>query len=168
MPLSEWRKHYDARRAAAVAVKTALKSGRLPRPTACCVCGKARERSGRAVSYHHHSYAPDDRLNVRPVCGSCHSRIHAGILPEPATGVLRPNRWGLTHPEMDAEAIRLLPQMVGAGHAAPGIAGRLFRALRLRAKRSGLLRGIPSRGSYITDAGRRALDAITPTHGAAL
>jgi hypothetical protein len=89
MSLPDWRKHYAARSAAAVAVKTAMKSGRLPRPTACCVCGKTRERSGRAVSYHHHSYAPDDRLNVRPVCGSCHSRIHAGILPEPATGALR-------------------------------------------------------------------------------
>ena len=52
----------------------AIQHGELPRPQtqACVPCG------GQAADYHHHAgYAPEDRLNVVPVCRSCHRQVHA-------------------------------------------------------------------------------------------
>ena len=36
----------------------------------CADCGK------QATHYHHESYAEQDRLNVIPLCGSCHKKRH--------------------------------------------------------------------------------------------
>lgn len=43
---------------------------------ACVFCGNG------AHVYHHHSYAPDDWLNVDPLCGSCHKLLHLYGLAE--------------------------------------------------------------------------------------
>lgn len=36
----------------------------------CSRCGK------QARDYHHPSYLPEDRLNVVPLCRSCHVKVH--------------------------------------------------------------------------------------------
>lgn len=78
--------------AARAAVERAKTAGVLPRaPQFCCVCGRPGQVSRRGGSWsvvlHHHDYAQP--LNVSAVCWWCHRAIHAGRIPEPATGVLR-------------------------------------------------------------------------------
>ena len=55
-----------------VAVAQAVQVGRLPEAASlpCADCG------GRADRYHHHSYAPEDWLDVTALCASCHVRRH--------------------------------------------------------------------------------------------
>lgn len=55
------------------AVQRAVKSGVLPavKTQSCAKCGTA------AQEYHHHKgYDKEDRLEVMPLCRSCHRRIH--------------------------------------------------------------------------------------------
>ena len=49
-------------------VMIAIRSGRLPKAKTlqCYYCGE------KAQEYHHSSYAPEHRLDVVPVCRSCH------------------------------------------------------------------------------------------------
>lgn len=55
---------------ARVAVRAAIKSNKLPSPNSVCCnkCGKQAEH------YHHLSY--ENRLDVIPVCSSCHRLMH--------------------------------------------------------------------------------------------
>lgn len=57
---------------AAKAVQHAVRHGVLPpaKDCTCADCGKP------ARHYHHESYAERDRLNVTPLCVSCHKRRH--------------------------------------------------------------------------------------------
>lgn len=68
------RDEYLARYAAQLAVLRAVTKGHLlPAKThGCHGCNK------QAHSYHHESYAPEDRLCVVPLCRSCHRRHHIG------------------------------------------------------------------------------------------
>lgn len=54
------------------AVRQATLKGQLPaiRTRQCVCCGRPAEH------YHHHSYAPEKRLDVTPVCSWCHRYIH--------------------------------------------------------------------------------------------
>jgi len=55
-----------------ITLNNAIKLGKLPRPdTLRCSCKKQAEQ------YHHHKgYAPENWLNVVPVCTKCHNIIH--------------------------------------------------------------------------------------------
>lgn len=53
-------------------VNHAVQSGKMPRP-GNCVCMLCY---GRAVAYHHHSYKREHRLEVIPLCRSCHDELH--------------------------------------------------------------------------------------------
>lgn len=55
-------------------VNLAVNRGELPAAKSlyCCRCHE------QAAHYHHQSYLPDDRLNVLPLCNSCHRRIDKG------------------------------------------------------------------------------------------
>lgn len=59
--------------AAKEAVARAVAHGDLVRPSTCSRCGKERR-----IYAHHHSYAPEDRLDVKWVCQKCHRAIHDG------------------------------------------------------------------------------------------
>ena len=81
------------------AVSAAVASGKLPSPSACEACGVAAEdRSApggksRSTIYYHHpqaSYQPDKWLDVIPLCGSCHRKVHSGAIVEPRTGLTWP------------------------------------------------------------------------------
>ena len=63
---------HAAMRTAHWTVRDALASGTLQPPTQlkCAQCG------GKAAVYHHESYAPEDRLNVTPLCRACHGEMH--------------------------------------------------------------------------------------------
>lgn len=83
--------HHRARLAAAREVLIAMKEGRLPRPTACEVCGCRQHKRGAKlkrfyVVWHHWSYAAEHALDVIPLCTRCHSHVHHGRIPEPRTG----------------------------------------------------------------------------------
>ena len=81
----------DNHRALRIAVTTALRTGVLPRPSACESCGKAAKTTGRTgLVYHHHDYSKP--LDVIPLCCSCHRLIHFGKLVEPRTGRMYPPR----------------------------------------------------------------------------
>ena len=58
--------------AAKHAVREAVKRGILPnvKDCRCQYCGK------QASDYHHWSYAPENRLDVVPLCRRCHNEIH--------------------------------------------------------------------------------------------
>lgn len=73
---SAWEpEKYAARRA----VSDAIRFGEmLPAQSHKCVgCDK------QAVEYHHPSYHPEDKLNVVPVCRTCHQRHHKGGMALP-------------------------------------------------------------------------------------
>lgn len=57
---------------AAKAVQRAIRHGVLPpaKECTCADCGR------QAKHYHHESYAEQDRLNVTPLCVSCHKLRH--------------------------------------------------------------------------------------------
>jgi hypothetical protein len=65
------------------AVSAAVMRGNLPNISSleCARCHR------QAVQYHHPSYHPNDRLNVIPLCGSCHALTHTR--PEVAAEVER-------------------------------------------------------------------------------
>lgn len=60
------------KRAAHTAVSNAIKLGKLAaiQTQSCRECGK------RALHYHHWSYAPEHQLDVIPLCGKCHKKVH--------------------------------------------------------------------------------------------
>jgi hypothetical protein len=91
------RDRHIAQTAARNAVRLAIGAGDLPRrPPACEACGvagfrrpvtKAGGSGAWSIQYHHYlGYAPEHRLTVVPLCGSCHRSIHHGSLAEPRTG----------------------------------------------------------------------------------
>lgn len=57
---------------AAKAVQRAIRHKLLP-PAKECICVDCGKQAGH---YHHESYAEQDRLNVTPLCASCHKRRH--------------------------------------------------------------------------------------------
>lgn len=64
-------------------------SRQLPWAKACEICGRKQHvvSSGAAgVVWHHWSYAEEHRTDCIPLCRRCHSRVHAGLIPEPRTG----------------------------------------------------------------------------------
>lgn len=87
----------DMQQAAQRAVGEAMKAGELRYPTTCCVCGvdarplnDTRNPPRWTVQYHHWSYLPEHRLDVVPLCMSCHRQVHCGSIPDPTSGA----RWG--------------------------------------------------------------------------
>jgi len=77
--VERYREADPNRYAAAIAVKDAIRSRQLP-PAKECVCADC---GGQAQHYHHESYAPEHRLDVVPLCASCHKKRHA----KPPTGL---------------------------------------------------------------------------------
>lgn len=71
--LKEYRIQNPKQEKAKHAVSSAIRAGKLPRPdTLQCHCGPEK-----AEQYHHHKgYAPENWLNVVPVCINCHKKIH--------------------------------------------------------------------------------------------
>lgn len=82
---------------AQTAVWKAIRDGMLvhPRELACAVCdartgerGHMVRRTGEStrirIGYHHHDYAA--QLWVTPLCSRCHTAVHMGRIPDPATG----------------------------------------------------------------------------------
>ena len=67
--------------AAHAAVSLAIVEGRLQSPTTCEACNRPDRRS---YVLHHHDYTLP--LDVIPLCGSCHQRVHSGKVVEPRTG----------------------------------------------------------------------------------
>lgn len=85
----------EQKTAARTEVQTAIREGRMCRPTACEACGVTpntdayrKRRSG--IVFHHHDY--DKPLDVIPLCLRCHTLVHRGALAEPRTGRIYP-RW---------------------------------------------------------------------------
>jgi hypothetical protein len=69
----------QVKRKARVAVKTALRSGRLVRPDACERCGHGLPHA------HHHDYA--EPLDVEWLCPECHAWEHHDL------GDMAPEQW---------------------------------------------------------------------------
>lgn len=65
------------------AVAKAVREGRLAPPGACVLCGTTHR-----TCHHHASYEERDRLNVVPLCRSCHSLVHAGRLADPGVDAI--------------------------------------------------------------------------------
>jgi hypothetical protein len=65
-------------------VAIAKKEGRWPPPHRCEACNTTKGR----IVWHHHDYAHP--VDVIPLCGSCHTRVHRGLLVEPLTGRMYP------------------------------------------------------------------------------
>lgn len=81
------------------AVAKAIETGTLPPPRTCKLCGVAgspfvhgRHSPATRVRYHHWSYLPEHRLDVAPLCDSCHKQVHRGHLPDPTSGVIWAHR----------------------------------------------------------------------------
>lgn len=62
----------EGKEAAKGAVRSAIGKGLLLKPSCylCSLCG------GQGNIHHHPSYAASDRLNVVPLCNSCHTKVH--------------------------------------------------------------------------------------------
>ena len=118
-------------------------SGVFDERGACVICGATQRSSGKAVVYHHHSYALADWLSVSAVCSRHHTLIHVGEVAEPATSVYRRNSFGLTGPEMDAAMHAAMPTLSRRfRHQWPyTMADRLLAILRKRARKQGVLSG---------------------------
>jgi hypothetical protein len=127
------------RQAAHIAVRMAVRSGRLPPLTECALCGGKQSPNGRNVEYHHHSYAPEHWLDVIAVDRACHRKIHAGTIPEPATGTYRRKPWGLTLPETDELLRQILPMLAEWGPPIAPEHRQLWAAVRARANTLGLV-----------------------------
>ena len=69
---------HPGRKKAKDVVSTATQRGKMPRVNTlqCYYC------PAQAEHYHHHSYEPECRLDVIPVCRKCHKKIH-NIITEP-------------------------------------------------------------------------------------
>lgn len=70
--LQKWQSENYEKHLAHVAVKNAVKAGKLQRVKnlKCSECGKP------AVNYHHHrGYTKEHQLDVIPVCATCHKRL---------------------------------------------------------------------------------------------
>lgn len=71
---------YDAKRAeltpdqfaAWTAIRYATQSGKVTRPKACQSCGAEK----RIEAHHYLGYAPEHRLDVQWLCGTCHIAAH--------------------------------------------------------------------------------------------
>lgn len=74
--IENWRIKYQLTHQSAIKAKGvvshAVKRRRLP-AIATCRCATCHSS---AAEYHHPSYAADDRLNVIPLCRSCHRKAH--------------------------------------------------------------------------------------------
>ena len=67
---------HPLRSKAVSAVYCAIRAGKLPQVNSLqCHCGE------QAKDYHHPDYAPENWLNVIPVCRNCHRKIHINLLP---------------------------------------------------------------------------------------
>ncbi len=85
MESDEKRAQADPRkRAAKFEVNRHVAEGKLPKASSgrCLACGN------KAKDYHHQSYAHDDKLNVIPLCRSCHVLLHSNSLSLPPLGVV--------------------------------------------------------------------------------
>ena len=83
---------FEDRLLAQSAVGSAILRGALVRhPQSCAICAKLGRMVGAvrphwSIHYHHWSYLPEHWLDVKPLCGSCHQRVHAGTIPDPTSG----------------------------------------------------------------------------------
>jgi hypothetical protein len=121
------------------AVADAIRSGTLAAPTTCLVCGRGQSGAGTSldVRYHHHSYAPEDRLAVQPLCRSCHRRVHSGTLAEPVTGRIYLPRHGMSIGDLEAKASGFARMVLDCGKVPYWIKG--WDDLRKTCLRLGLL-----------------------------
>lgn len=62
-----------------VAVKRAVRNGRITKPDRCARC-KCREKI--VFQAHHRSYRPEDWLDVIWLCGRCHWEAKRGLDPK--------------------------------------------------------------------------------------
>lgn len=71
-------------RRAREAVKRALRSGKLQRPTSCSHCGEAERfgRDGRSLIQAHHHRGYDCQLDVQWLCTQCHRDITPTVYGE--------------------------------------------------------------------------------------
>ena len=69
----KWSRANRTKRLAQRAVERAVDAGKFPRISelACTACAK------QANVYHHESYLPNERLNVRALCFLCHKAVHS-------------------------------------------------------------------------------------------
>lgn len=74
--VSQWRKMHPEVHKAYIAVREAVKSGKLVRPPSCSVCGRAAK-----CHAHHDDYSKP--LDVKWVCHLCHVNIHHPLIPLP-------------------------------------------------------------------------------------
>ena len=80
----EFRAQYPEKALAKSAVYSARRKKLLPNPREllCALCGKS------ASDYHHPSYGADEKLNVVPLCRSCHVREHDRPTPSSGLGII--------------------------------------------------------------------------------
>ena len=69
----DWAKRNPEKQNAKKAVRYAVKTGRLA-PASACECNDCGKP---AQHLHHHSYEVEHRLDVVPLCASCHRIRHA-------------------------------------------------------------------------------------------
>lgn len=62
---------HPERQQARMAVKKAIRHGKLVRPSVCSVCGCCCKPEA-----HHDSYLPENHLNIRWMCSKCHDSFH--------------------------------------------------------------------------------------------
>lgn len=103
-------------------VAKAISSGAIAPPTRCAHCGVTASDEV-VVIYHHHDYA--EPLAVTALCRGCHSKVHAGNIPEPATG---------------------------AKHSACVVKGNVYRMLRGDKTRQEMEQAIRSAGFKFSDS----------------
>lgn len=69
----EYAKLNPEKKSARDAVSALVRAGKMPKPSSLdCLCG------AKAEEYHHHmGYDKANRLNVIPLCRSCHGKAHS-------------------------------------------------------------------------------------------
>lgn len=72
----EYRENNKEKIKAEKEVMYAVRIGKIPHISTqlCYLCKR------QAQHYHHWSYEPEHRLNVIPLCKSCHGKVHANIV----------------------------------------------------------------------------------------
>ncbi len=120
-----------------------LAAATLPLATACEACGRGQHEIANGapgVVWHHHSYAPEHRTDVIPLCRGCHRRVHSGRIQEPRTGRVWPGRLGLVDEDFDAAARAYAGKVTGPIHRSHQ--ARRDQVLHSRAVDLGLLVGV--------------------------
>jgi len=141
-----WWANEERKKRARVKAANAVRAGRIPAPAECEACGAdIRANPTRARRYakppgilHHHDYAKP--LDVIPLCWSCHTRIHAGSIPEPRTGRMYPVRAVgrlVEHEDLPELLTRVVADLVSG--ARPDHYDAMWLSMRGRAVNMGLV-----------------------------